>query len=99
MHSKVTKGQILSSAGAAMPVRHALHPVVGRQSQRPPPGKGMFVPFLWGCVAAALALEIWIGLDPHIPILNPAVPRALAEPKWLLLDQMGTRLVLGVPSG
>lgn len=54
-----------SRAGAAVLMGHALHPLVGWQSQRLPQGKETFVPLLPGCTAAAPVLESGIGLGPE----------------------------------
>lgn len=42
-----------SSAGATVPMAHALHPVVGRQSQRLPQYMRTFVSLSWSCIMAA----------------------------------------------
>lgn len=55
-----------SSTGGAVPTGHALHHAVKRQSQRPPPVKGMFVLFPQECIVTVLAVESWIGLGPYL---------------------------------
>lgn len=51
----------LSRLGAVLPKKHALHPAGGGawwgQSQKSPPGKEIFAPFLQGYIAATAALQ------------------------------------------
>lgn len=54
----------LPIADAALPMEHALCPVVTRQSWRPLQRLGTFVPFPQGCIVAAAALESWVGRGP-----------------------------------
>lgn len=81
----LTQGQILSSTGAAVPMRQALNPTVRGQSGRPPPGKGTFDPLVMHCgctgigklgPASSVSPQCWhqVAVAPGtIPCARPIV--------------------------
>lgn len=54
--------QILSSIDTVVPMGLVLCPAMGGQSWRPAQGRGTLAPSTWDYIAAASALDSWIGL-------------------------------------
>lgn len=46
------------------------------QPKRLPQRKGMSISLLWGCIAAALAMESWVGLGPTSLLLLSQKPQS-----------------------